>query len=88
MQMIYHLFYLLFLPLSTSQYKVNADSAGLGSQSPYDALFAQKPRYLSDGFDFPVGKPDAKGYYNAQKFGKSNLPVSCPENYCYETRSC
>lgn len=86
--MIYHLFYLLLLPLSTSHYKVNADSAGLWSQSPYDALFAQKPRYLSDGFDFPVGKPDAKGYYNAQKFGKSNLPVSCPENYCYETRSC
>lgn len=27
---------------------------------------------LSDGFDFPVGKPDAKGYYNAQKFGKNN----------------
>jgi murein DD-endopeptidase MepM/ murein hydrolase activator NlpD len=27
---------------------------------------------LSDGFDFPVGKPNAKGYYNAQKFGKNN----------------
>lgn len=26
----------------------------------------------ADGFDFPVGKPDAKGYYNAQKFGKNN----------------
>lgn len=26
----------------------------------------------SEGFDFPVGKPDAKGYYNAQKFGKNN----------------
>lgn len=24
------------------------------------------------GFDFPVGKPDAKGYYNAQKFGKNS----------------
>lgn len=24
------------------------------------------------GFDFPVGKPDGKGYYNAQKFGKNN----------------
>jgi len=23
-------------------------------------------------FDFPVGKPDAKGYYNAQIFGKNN----------------
>ncbi len=26
---------------------------------------------LSDAFDFPVGKPDAKKYYNAQKFGKN-----------------
>lgn len=25
-----------------------------------------------DGFDFPVGKPDAKGYYNAQKFTVNN----------------
>lgn len=23
-------------------------------------------------FDFPVGKPDGKGYYNAQKFGENN----------------
>lgn len=28
----------------------------------YDSL------YISHSFDFPVGKPDAKGYYNAQKF--------------------
>ncbi|MCL6293954.1 M23 family metallopeptidase [Jejuia spongiicola] len=28
----------------------------------YDSL------YISKSFDFPVGKPDAKGYYNAQKF--------------------
>ena len=27
---------------------------------------------LADSFDFPVGKPDAKGYYNAQKFGENN----------------
>ena len=26
---------------------------------------------ISDGFDFPVGKPNAKKYYNAQKFGKN-----------------
>jgi murein DD-endopeptidase MepM/ murein hydrolase activator NlpD len=25
-----------------------------------------------DGFDFPVGAPDAKGYYNAQRFGKND----------------
>lgn len=28
----------------------------------YDSL------YIAKSFDFPVGKPDAQGYYNAQKF--------------------
>lgn len=28
--------------------------------------------YITDGFDFPVGKPDGNGYYNAQVFGKNN----------------
>lgn len=27
---------------------------------------------VTNGFDFPVGKPDAVGYYNAQKFGENN----------------
>lgn len=26
----------------------------------------------SDGFDFPVGPPDGRGYYNAQKFGAND----------------
>ncbi|WP_435314344.1 M23 family metallopeptidase [Cellulophaga fucicola] len=26
----------------------------------------------TNGFDFPVGKPNAKGYYNAQKFTENN----------------
>ena len=34
-------------------------------------LFNKNPNYKSDGFDYPVGKPNAKGYYNAQKFGKN-----------------
>lgn len=29
-------------------------------------------KYIAYGFDFPVGKPNAKGYYNAQKFQKNN----------------
>lgn len=39
--------------------------------SKYDSLFARHPNYTSDGFDFPVGKPDGKGYYNAQPFMKN-----------------
>ena len=32
------------------------------SEFIYDSLF------IANSFDFPVGKPNAKGYYNAQKF--------------------
>lgn len=35
-------------------------------------FFSLNSGYYSDGFDFPVGKPDAKGYYNSQKFGENN----------------
>ena len=38
----------------------------------YKSLFKKNPEYVSNGFDFPVGKPDAKGYYNAQKFKENN----------------
>lgn len=34
-------------------------------------LFHEHQEFWSDGFDFPVGKPDAKGYYNAQGFQKN-----------------
>jgi len=37
----------------------------------YIMFFQHHPRYLSDGFDFPVGPPDAKGYYDAQPFGQN-----------------
>lgn len=35
----------------------------------YQKLFAAHPAYRANGFDYPVGKPNAKGYYNAQAFG-------------------
>lgn len=34
--------------------------------------FAQHPALIADGFDFPVGAPNAKGYYVAQGFGEEN----------------
>lgn len=34
----------------------------------YQKFFEAHPEYHTDGFDFPVGKPDADGYYNAQDF--------------------
>ena len=41
-------------------------------QINYYDIFKEKINYISEGFDFPVGKPDAKGYYNAQKFQENN----------------
>lgn len=35
-------------------------------------FFHNNPTYFSTGFDYPVGKPSAKGYYNAQGFGANN----------------
>lgn len=35
-------------------------------------IFTQNSEYIAWAFDFPVGKPDAKGYYNAQEFGENN----------------
>ncbi|WP_298756641.1 M23 family metallopeptidase [uncultured Psychroserpens sp.] len=37
-------------------------------KTDYHKLFNDQLNYISDGFDFPVGKPNARGYYNAQKF--------------------
>ncbi|MBQ4821153.1 M23 family metallopeptidase [Aquimarina sp. MMG016] len=38
----------------------------------YDSIFKNNPEFISKSFDFPVGKPNAKGYYNAQKFRNNN----------------
>lgn len=58
----------LFLLLSLAAHTVAAQPA----LADIRQFFAQNPSYYSDGFDYPVGPPDAKGYYNAQKFGRNN----------------
>lgn len=40
--------------------------------STYFKLFENNPNFISKKFDFPVGKPNAVGYYNAQKFKENN----------------
>lgn len=40
------------------------------SQSGSATIFKENPEYVADGFDFPVGKPDAKNYYKALSFGQ------------------
>jgi murein DD-endopeptidase MepM/ murein hydrolase activator NlpD len=52
--------------------KKNDEKIKQTAESPeekYKKLFESNRAYISDGFDFPVGKPNAKGYYNAQGFG-------------------
>lgn len=41
-------------------------------QTNYYFSLIKKKNNIANGFDFPVGKPDAKGYYNAQKFQVNN----------------
>jgi len=38
----------------------------------YHTLFNANPAFKADGFDFPVGKPNAEGYYVAQDFRANN----------------
>lgn len=53
-------------------------SVGVKEEKPKEVV--QSPKFeeesmedfLVDGFDFPVGKPNAKGYYDAQSFGVNN----------------
>lgn len=42
------------------------------SDSSLIGFFHQHPQFKSTAFDYPVGKPDAKGYYNAQGFQDNN----------------
>jgi murein DD-endopeptidase MepM/ murein hydrolase activator NlpD len=44
----------------------------VGEVVDYNSLFLDNTEYISNGFDFPVGKPNANGYYNAQKFQENN----------------
>jgi murein DD-endopeptidase MepM/ murein hydrolase activator NlpD len=41
-------------------------------EAEIDSIFAIPDEFIASRFDFPVGKPDAKGYFNAQKFRKNN----------------
>ncbi len=54
----------------------NPDSSDIRKLFPslpehlYDSIFQNNAGYLAEGFDFPVGKPDAKNYFKAQTFGQ------------------
>ena len=76
---------LLFLFSCTSQGEKESyhSASNISYSAPYipysaqnaelllDLYFAENQELIENGFDFPVGKPNANGYYNAQGFGKN-----------------
>ena len=48
-----------------------ASELSLPSLPVWRQFFIDHPNYQSDGFDYPVGKPNAKDYYNAQPYGEN-----------------
>lgn len=50
----------------------NANTSAFRVPLAPQAPIPQRELPPADGFDFPVGPPDAKGYYNAQGFTKNN----------------
>ena len=47
------------------------DVEALTLEEKYDAIFTKNPQFISQSFDFPVGKPDGKNYFKAREFGQS-----------------
>jgi len=62
---------LLAMPLQSYAYKYPPNYAR-DPDSPGITKKQIRRCPVADGFDFPVGKPNAKGYYNAQKFRRNN----------------
>jgi murein DD-endopeptidase MepM/ murein hydrolase activator NlpD len=70
------IFILLSCKEKTSEQKIEtvqvANKKQITQQEKYKSLFENAPDYKSVQFDFPVGKPNAKGYYNAQEFQEND----------------
>lgn len=62
--------YLLF-SCANAQQEGNS-SAETMSTIVEDSTSIIPPEFIANRFDYPVGKPNAKGYFNAQKFGRNN----------------
>lgn len=58
--------------VSGEEGEVVSEVVELDTLSKWERYFVEHSDYRCDGFDFPVGKPDGKGYYNAQPFMKND----------------
>lgn len=64
----------LILPLLVLACNQGSNPAASSLAIPVEFAPSQPPDTIPppcDGFDYPVGPPDGKGYYNAQVFGKN-----------------
>lgn len=75
MKAIYHFLLLTTLWLSAcnspSQETALSDQPVVKDALPMLQAHLKSAIPLADGFDFPLGPPHGKGYYNAQPFGKN-----------------
>ncbi len=55
-----------------SDKEVSKDLIVKVKQRDFKNIVIKDSSHITNGFDFPVGKPNAKGYYNAQKFQENN----------------
>ncbi|MFK7783712.1 MAG: M23 family metallopeptidase [Crocinitomicaceae bacterium] len=44
---------------------------GSSTETSIDSSFIVPKEFVANRFDYPVGKPNAEGYFNAQKFGRN-----------------
>ena len=42
----------------------------ISTGADYESIFNANPQFISQSFDFPVGKPDGKNYFKAREFGQ------------------
>ena len=63
---------LLFLKGGENQKFVPLEPLSNAEIAFYMDFFNANPSLKADGFDFPVGKPNAEGYYVAQDFRSNN----------------
>jgi murein DD-endopeptidase MepM/ murein hydrolase activator NlpD len=49
-------------------YNFSKEEIKIPLEKKYLVLFQNNPEYISDGFDYPVGKPNGVGYSDAQPF--------------------
>ena len=65
-------FFLLFALFSCVSAQEEQHTSLTETAPPVEnSSFVVPKEFLANRFDYPVGKPDAKGYFNAQKFGKN-----------------